>query len=52
MVQIVDEINGEYWRKKGYAQVGADVILPRGVWNGELDFTLISMSRNGSPSKR
>jgi len=44
-LHTVDEVNGPYWRKKGFRDVGEKHILPKGVWNKELDFTLVEMRR-------
>ena len=44
-LHTIDEVNGTYWRKKGFQDVGERHILPKGVWNKELDFTLVKMNR-------
>jgi hypothetical protein len=43
--QAIEEINGNYWCKKGYVPIDEGVLIPKGVWSHSVDFTIISMTR-------
>jgi hypothetical protein len=45
-VQVVENYYGDYWRRKGYNQVGPEWIIAKGVWHKDYGFTLIDMCKN------
>jgi len=42
-IRAADEANGDYWRKKGYVQVGGISVIPKGVWSHDRDFHVVTM---------
>jgi hypothetical protein len=44
-VRVVESLNGEYWRRRGFCQVGEGVILPIGTWRASDPFLLITMNK-------
>jgi hypothetical protein len=44
-VIVVEEVNRVYWRKRGFEQVGEELIRPKGAWNAAREFGLINMMK-------
>lgn len=44
-VRVVEEINGEYWRRRGFCQCGVSIRAPKGKWHASKDFTLTKMKK-------
>ena len=44
-VRVVEGVNVEYWRRRGFCQVGQGVILPIGTWRSSDPFLLITMNK-------
>ncbi|KIW99901.1 uncharacterized protein Z518_10829 [Rhinocladiella mackenziei CBS 650.93] len=44
-MKVVENLLGEYWKKKGFEQVGPQWIIPKGKWHKDLEFILIDMCK-------
>lgn len=42
-LQLSEEQNGEYWRRRGYEQVGPVEIMCKGTWGSSHDFEFVTM---------
>ncbi|KAF1811395.1 hypothetical protein P152DRAFT_459791 [Eremomyces bilateralis CBS 781.70] len=45
VLRVVEELNGAYWRRRGFKQVGEGSMRPKGQWNSDQDFLLIMMGK-------
>jgi hypothetical protein len=45
-VQIADDQNGAYWRRRGYEQVGPVEIKPKGLWASVRDFNFVTLVKH------
>jgi len=46
----VDECTGDYWRRKGYTQIGEVYSKPKGTWNSLVDFHVIKLVKTVTKS--
>ena len=44
-MKVVENLVADFWRKKGFAQVGPRWIIPRGEWHRDQEFILIDMCK-------
>lgn len=42
-LQLSEEQNGAYWRRRGYEQIGPLEVLPKGTWGSTHDFEFLTM---------
>lgn len=42
-LQLSEEQNGDYWRRRGYEQVGPVEVMPKGTWGATHDFEFLTM---------
>ena len=47
-VIVVEEVNRVYWRKRGFEQVGEELIRAKGEWGATREFGLIKMMKDVS----
>ena len=45
-VRVVADINGEYWRRRGFSQFGQGHMMPKGTWRASDPFLFITMSKS------
>lgn len=51
-VKVVEKFFGDYWKKKGFVQVGTKWVIPRGEWHRDHEFILIDMCKKVPGSGR
>ena len=44
-IELSEEQNGAYWRRRGYVPVGESELMPKGTWGSEKDFWYTTMVR-------
>lgn len=42
-LQLSEELNGAYWRRRGYEQIGPVEVKPKGTWGSSHDFEFLTM---------
>lgn len=47
---VLEDVNAEYWRRKGYRQDGERWVIPRGRWHKVFEYTVIDMLKEISVS--
>jgi len=45
-VRVVADINGEYWRRKGFCEFGQGRMMPKGTWRADEPFLFIAMNKS------
>lgn len=51
-IQLAENQNGPYWRRRGYEQVGGVEVKPKGMWGSERDFEFATLVKKVATPRR